>query len=207
MNGITEYVKLSRSFYVRSNVVEIAEELIGKYVFTNIDGRVTGGRIVECEAYNGRIDRASHAFGRRTPRTEVMYGKGGFSYVYLCYGIHNMLNVVTNEAEVADAVLIRSIVPVEGIETMIERRGGDKKYKLTAGPGSVGKALGLNTSHSGIDLTGDRIWIANGRRNHVQIERDRRVGVDYAEEDALLPWRFFEKDNPWVSVGKQKAII
>ena len=204
MNDISRYVKLSRSFFVGSKVVEIAEELIGKYVFTNFDGRITGGRIVETEAYDGRIDRASHAFGRRTPRTEVMYGPGGHCYVYLCYGIHNMLNVVTNGRNMADAVLIRSIMPTKGLETMKERRGGDKKFKLTAGPGSVGKALGLTTKHSGLDLTGDKIWIMRCDENNVQIETDRRVGVDYAEKDALLPWRFFEKDNPWVSIKKQK---
>ena len=123
------------SFYQRDNVVVVAKELLGKFLFTRIDGDVTGGIIVETEAYAGVIDRASHAFGnRRTARTEVMYSKGGTAYVYLCYGIHSLFNVVTNQKDVPDAVLIRGIKPVAGIDTML-RRAGKKSVDKDFGNG------------------------------------------------------------------------
>ncbi len=169
-----------------------------------IGNELTVGRIVETEAYSGAIDRASHAFKGKTPRTEIMFGDGGFSYIYLCYGIHHLFNVVTNVTGKADAVLIRGLDPVVGQDIMERRRGSVRKYKLTSGPGSLGKAMGFTTKMTGMDLTGDEIWLASDQSEKaIEIESDRRVGVDYAGEDAFLPWRFFLKDNPWVSVGKQ----
>ncbi len=201
--------KLNRDFYLRGDVVTIARELIGKYVFTHFGGQLTGGRIVETEAYNGRTDRASHAFEKRTQRTEIMYKEGGVAYIYLCYGIHHMLNIVTNEEGLADAILIRAVEPTVGVDTMMERRGGDSGYRLTAGPGSVGRALGVHKSLTGTSLVhGDDIWLAENESVHEQlvIEVDRRVGVDYAGQDALLPWRFFMQNSKWVSKRKQKEI-
>ncbi|HUP12876.1 MAG TPA: DNA-3-methyladenine glycosylase, partial [Niastella sp.] len=143
--------KLDPGFYDRADVVKIAKELIGKVLVTKLDGIITSGRIVETEAYAGAIDRASHAFGnRRTNRTEVMFQAGGMAYVYLCYGIHHLFNVVTNKEDVPHAVLIRAIDPIHGINTMLARTG--KKvadYTLTKGPGNVSKALGIHIKHTG----------------------------------------------------------
>jgi DNA-3-methyladenine glycosylase len=187
-------MKLPRSFYTRSDVVLIAKELLGKYLFTNFDGIFTGGIIIETEAYNGVIDRASHAFGgRRTARTEIMYGEGGTAYVYLCYGIHSLFNVVTNKKKDPHAVLIRAIHPTHGIEHMLRRRKiSDIKKNLSSGPGTLSEALGIHYSHSGLSLLGNKIWIED--KGIViakkEIEVSSRIGVDYAGEDAKLPYRF-----------------
>lgn len=190
--------KLGRSFYERPEVVEVAKDLLGKILVTQVGDVVTAGMIVETEAYCGRGDKACHANNKRTPRTEVMYQRGGTAYVYLCYGIHHMMNVVTNRKGYADAVLIRAIEPVAGIVAMKNRRQHPQS-KLTSGPGTLSQALGIQTSMSGSDLLGDEIWIAKSlSTDRVEIVSDTRIGVDYAEEDALLPWRFVVKDNKFV---------
>ena len=187
--------KLPISFYRRSDVVRIARELLGKYLLTRIDGKtITGGIIVETEAYAGISDRASHAFGgRRTKRTETMFRPGGVTYVYLCYGVHSLLNIVTNVENVPDAVLIRAIEPAVGVKAMLRRRNRKSLDKTVAGgPGTLTGALGVNCSHDEEDLTGRRIWIED--RGHVLKSNDiissPRVGVGYAGKDALRPWRF-----------------
>lgn len=204
--NVTDYVKLPRCFYIGPDVVKIARDLLGKYIFTNINGNVTAGKIVETEAYNGRTDKACHAFMKRTKRTEVMYDQGGQAYIYLCYGIHHLFNIVSNEQGMADAVLIRGIEPVIGVEHMFERRSIQMKQQLTSGPGKLSQALGIHTAYSGEDLVfSDRIWLAerqNKMDRAIEIESDVRIGVDYAQEDALLPWRFFIKGNRYVSVKK-----
>lgn len=198
--------KLERDFYERNDVVKIAQQLLGKILVTNFDGLFTAARIVETEAYNGIIDKASHAFNtRRTKRTEIMFGEGGVAYVYLCYGIHHLFNVVTNKKDTPHAVLIRAAEPVEGIETMLMRTGKTKPdFSLTKGPGNVSKALGITTKHTGIDLLSNEIFIADDgfvvKKKELIIAP--RIGVDYAAEDALLPYRFFIKDNPFVSVKR-----
>lgn len=196
-------MKLNRAFYERGNVVQIAKELLGKSLFTNINGRLAGGIITEVEAYSGTNDKACHANnGKRTARTEVMFGRAGHTYVYLCYGIHHMLNVVTNVEGLADAVLIRAFEPIEGINTMQVRRNKLILNKsLSSGPGSVGQALGLQyKKHDGIDLLGDTIWIEDSRvLNEDDIFATTRIGVDYAGEDALKPWRFYIRNNKWIS--------
>ena len=197
--------KLSKSFFTRDEVTTIARELLGKVLCTNIDGILTSGIIVETEAYSQR-ERASHAFGgRRTPRTETFYNDGGISYVYMCYGIHYLFNVITNRHHTADAVLIRAIEPLEGIEDMLLRRGMDKiAHRIAAGPGSVCMALGIDKSHNGIELKAGQIWIEDRGISYKksQIIASPRVGVDYAGEDAKLPWRYRVKDSPWVSKAK-----
>ncbi len=198
--------KLGYDFYTRTNVLTIARELLGKVLVTQFDGVLTSGRIVETEAYAGVIDRASHAYGgRRTARTEIMYSGGGAAYVYFVYGIHNMFNVVTNLAETPHAILIRAIEPLSGVDAMLARTGRVKAdYTLGKGPGNVAKALGINTRHTGLDLTGNEIFIATD--GYVLKKKDilssPRIGVDYAGEDALLPYRFTVRDNPYVS-GKK----
>ncbi len=187
-------MKLSRSFYNRPNVILIAKELLGKYLFTRFDGILTGGIIIETEAYNGVVDKASHAFGgRRTARTEIMFGDAGTAYVYLCYGIHSLFNVVTNEKNIPHAVLIRALHPTHGIKHMLKRRKMDEhKKNLSAGPGTVAEALGIHYSHSGLNLLGTKIWIEDKGIivNSKDIIAGKRIGVDYAEEDAHLPYRF-----------------
>lgn len=195
--------KLDYYFYNRADVVNIARELLGKVLVTQWDGVVTSGRIVETEAYRGVTDRASHAWnGRRTRRTEIMYDDGGKGYVYLCYGIHHLFNVVTNIKETPHAVLVRAVEPMEGIGTMLQRTGKKKPDRtLTSGPGNVSKALGLMVSHTGVSLLEDTVFIADDsyELKKKDIIATTRIGVDYAGEDALLPYRFFIRDNIYVS--------
>jgi DNA-3-methyladenine glycosylase len=199
--------KLPLSFYLRNDVVKIAAELLGKILVTNWNGELTSGRIVETEAYNGQVDKASHAFKGNTPRTAVMFEEGGRAYVYLCYGIHQMFNIVTNEKGTPHAVLIRAIEPASGIDIMMRRTG--KKVldeTLTRGPGNVGKALGFHTSQSGLALLGEELYIEDDgyTLSTSDIIATPRIGVDYAGEDALLNYRFYIKGNKYVS-GKVKT--
>jgi DNA-3-methyladenine glycosylase len=194
--------KLDISWYLGESVEEMAHGLLGKYLCTNIDGHIVKGMIVETEAYCGRDDKACHANNnRRTRRNEVMYATGGHAYVYLCYGMHYLFNVVTNREGYADAVLIRAIEPVQGIEQMMVRRNMTKPDKrLTSGPGTMSQAMGISLKHYGQKLTGDEIWIENGQKiQENQVGVTTRVGVQYAGEDALKLWRFYVKDNGWVS--------
>ena len=197
---------LPDSFYRRKDVVKIAKELLGKCLVTKFDGCITSGIIVETEAYAGAADKASHAFAnRRTNRTEIMYMHGGVAYVYLCYGIHHLFNVVTNVEDVPHAILIRAIEPVEGIEYMLERRGKEKLTPaLTAGPGAMSMALGIHTRHTGLLLSGPQIYIEDRglRPKNADVVVATRVGVAYAQEDAMLPYRFSLKGNIYVSKGK-----
>ena len=201
--------QLPIEFYTRKNVMTIAKDLLGKLLVTRFDGIVTAGRIVETEAYNGAVDKASHAFGnRRTRRTEIMFANGGRAYVYLCYGIHHLFNVVTNTSEIPHAVLIRAIEPLVGMETMLFRTKKNKlDHSITKGPGNVSKALGITTNHTGMSLLKDVLFIADDgfavKRN--MILTTPRIGVIYAEEDALLPYRFIIKGNPFVS-GKKNQV-
>jgi DNA-3-methyladenine glycosylase len=196
-------MKSPQSVYESSNVVEISKYLLGKYLYTYIDGQFTGGYIIETEAYNGIIDRASHAYGnRRTPRTEIMFGNGGTAYVYLCYGIHEMFNVVTSKEGQPHAILIRAVNPTEGVEIMQQRRNMTAlKNTITSGPGSVAKALGISRKINGISLQSDTLWIEDKGLVFPEsgIAAVPRVGVAYAAEDALLPYRFYVKGNPYVS--------
>ena len=197
---------LKEGFYTRKDVVKIARELLGKVLVTEIDGVLTSGMIVETEAYAGAADKASHAYGnKRTPRTETMYAHGGVAYVYLCYGIHHLFNVVTYVQDVPHAVLIRAIEPIEGIEHMLLRRGKPALHpSLTAGPGSMSAALGIRTSLSGVSLLDGSVYIEDRgiKIPATQITAATRVGVGYAQEDAMLPYRFYIAGNKYVSKGK-----
>jgi len=199
---------LKREFYLRDDVVQIAKDLLGKFLITEFDGERTVGKIVETEAYRAPEDKASHAYNnRRTPRTEVMFGQGGKAYVYLCYGIHHLFNVVTNVENTAHAVLIRALEPVENVELMLLRRDMTVvKSRLTAGPGALAVAMGITTYYSGIDLTraNSPIWLEDrGERiEESEIVASPRVGVGYAQEWAGIPWRFRVKDSIWTSKAK-----
>ncbi|MES2560760.1 MAG: DNA-3-methyladenine glycosylase [Bacteroidota bacterium] len=199
-------MRLSSDYYLQPDIVAIAEDLLGKILCTNIDNKCCAGIIVETEAYAGTTDKASHAFGnRRTNRTEIMFREGGIAYVYLCYGIHHLFNVVTNSDGIPHAALIRAIEPIEGIDHMLARRGLTKAtYSLGNGPGSLSKSMGIHSGLSGISLQENTIWIED--RGIIvppdQIIASPRVGVAYAKEDAMLPYRFRIKRNPWTSPAR-----
>lgn len=187
-------MKLPPEFYLRDDVVGISRELLGKVLCTRIDAQLTAATITETEAYAGVIDKASHAYGdRRTRRTEPLYGAGGTAYVYLCYGIHHLFNVVTNAEGIPHAVLIRAGMPATGVEVMLERRKKQAVDKtLLGGPGSLAQALGIRTTMTGTCLQEGCIWIEDRGVSvpPAQITAGPRVGVDYAQEDAALPYRF-----------------
>lgn len=195
--------KLPVEFYDRPGVVTIAKELIGKIIVTKFDAVVTSGRIVETEAYIGLTDRASHSFGgRRTARNEYMYAGAGTAYVYICYGMHHLFNIVTNKKDIPDAVLIRALEPIKGIDQMLKRTG--KKTidnTLTRGPGNAAKALGISKGHSGINLVKNEIFITDDgfEVNKKILGTSRRIGVESSGDAALLPYRFYIKGNPFVS--------
>lgn len=196
-------MKLPEAYYYNPDVVALSRDLIGKYLFTSIDGETTGGYIVETEAYAGVIDRASHAFGGKlTPRTQTMHMQGGVSYVYLCYGIHEMFNIVTSVEGQPHAILIRAIQPTDGLDIMMHRRNMETvKPNITKGPGSVAKALGISRKINALSLQSDIIWIEDRGLTFpdAEVAAGPRIGVDYAGEDALLPYRFYVKGNIYVS--------
>lgn len=200
--------KLTIDFYNRKDVVQIAKDLLGKILVTSFNDVITSGRIVETEAYNGIIDKACHSYaGKRTARNEHTYSQAATAYIYICYGMHHMFNIVTNEKEIPEVILVRAVEPIEGIETMLERAGKKTAdYTLTKGPGNVGKALGLHKQFSGLDLTGDQVYIVG---DGYKIAADsvgvsKRIGVEYAADDALLPYRFYIKGNKYVSAKPTK---
>jgi DNA-3-methyladenine glycosylase len=195
-------IKLPREFYTRSNVLTVARELLGKLlVVPTANGKRLSGRIVEVEAYRGPQDRAAHSYGgRRTKRTETMYGIGGTAYVFFVYGMYYQFNVVTNAAESPHAVLIRAVEPVEGIELMRKRRHGQPDHNLTNGPGKLCLALGIDRKLDGADLLDNKVWIEDAKKTpRSQIVSGPRVGIDYAENWKDKPWRFWIKGNSYVS--------
>lgn len=184
---------LPASFFSNPDVADVSRKLLGKVICSSVNGLFTAGIITETEAYCGRNDKACHANnGLRTKRTEVMYGDPGHAYIYLCYGIHHLLNVVTNKNGMADAVLIRAIKPLEGLEIMKKRRKLDHTKKLADGPGKLTQALGVTTSLNTIQLIEEPLWIEN---RDIQIKKSDiiaspRIGVDYAGDDANRLWRY-----------------
>ena len=191
-------MRLDESFYLREDVVKIAKELLGKILFTNIRGKVTSGIIVETEAYSQK-ERGSHAFKGKTERNKVMFDAGGSAYVYLCYGIHHLFNIVTNVNGVADAVLIRALEPVTGEEHMLRRMKTKSPRRISSGPGKLAKAMGIDRSFNGKYLGSDDVWVEDAGIVVNKIKASKRIGVDYAGRDALLPWRFTIQGNAWVS--------
>ena len=198
------------SFYRSDDVESIARALLGKVLVTKHQGRITSGRITETEAYKGVEDRACHAFGgRRTPRNEVMYADGGHAYVYICYGIHFLFNVVTNRKDVPDAVLIRSVEPLDGTPLMLHRAGKDAlRPNLAAGPGNLTRALGIDMCHNGLSLAGPELHIADDgfRIGDNEIIATPRIGVGSAGADALRPYRYIIKGNKFVSGGRSSPL-
>lgn len=189
---------------MRDDVVQIAQDLIGKTLCTDVEGYLCKAKITETEAYRGWGDKACHAHLGITGRNQIMFEEGGQAYVYLCYGIHHLFNIVTNIKGNADAVLIRAAEPIQGLQAMQLRRGELKnQYSLTSGPGNLSKAMGISKSHYGDSLVGNTIWIEEAPSVKAEkIIASHRVGINYAEEDALLPWRFRIKDSLWTSKPK-----
>jgi len=197
-----QQAKLDREFYCR-NVLTVAKELLGKILIKKASGKYYAARIVEVEAYEGETDKASHSYNGETPRNKVMFNHGGFLYVYLSYGVHYCCNVVTGIEGKGSAVLIRAVEPIEGIEKMIFNRFGNKspdetqKINLTSGPGKVCHALNINLSHTGLDLTGNKVYIIyKPKLKKSEIGISERIGITKSEE---LKWRFFIKGNPYLS--------
>jgi DNA-3-methyladenine glycosylase len=191
--------RLPATFFARP-VLTVARACIGKIVVHRTAGGVVAGRIVETEAYRGPEDLAAHsAGGRRTRRTEVMYGPPGHAYMFLLYGMHWALNFVVGRQGEPHAVLVRAVEPLVGLDEMRARRGPRTTDRdLTSGPGKLCQALGLDGSAYGEDLCGERLWLEHGPAGDVG--RSPRINVDYAGAWAARPWRFFERGNRWVSV-------
>lgn len=200
--------KLSREFYARSSV-EVAPQLLGKYLVHEYGGKKIVGKIVETEAYRGPNDKAAHSYNnRRTERNEVMYGPPGYAYVYIIYGTNNCMNKITAEIDVPEGVLIRALEPVEGLEEMVQNRYGKsleelKKSEiinLTNGPGKLCKALNITRKNNGDDLLGDEVYILDPALNEeFEITTGPRINIGYAEEAVHFPWRFYIKGNKYVS--------
>lgn len=194
--------RLTRSFYENTDVIEIAQRLLGKVICTNINGVISEAIITETEAYSGQNDKACHAhMGKFTKRTATMYETGGTAYVYLCYGIHHLFNIVTNVKGTADAVLVRGVEPISGIDYMLARRKTSKfGPTVFSGPGKLSKSLGINKGQNGIDMVySDELYIYDSNIEVQNVIHSTRIGIDYAEEDALLPWRFYISGNKFVS--------
>lgn len=187
--------------YLNDPFVIAREVLLGATLYSYIDGQLTGGKIVELELYLGDCDRACHAYpNKKTARNSVMFDVGGHAYVYFVYGMHNMFNVVISDAGKANAILIRALEPIAGIETMQVRRKINKITELCNGPAKLTKALGITTKFNGADLTnGKNIWIEPHTEKIPSIITGKRIGIDYAGDDADLPWRFAIKDNKFIS--------
>ncbi len=196
--------RLKRDFYTRADTLRVARELLGKRLVVPAEmGARASGRVVEVEAYLGAEDKAAHSFGgRRTRRTETMFGVGGTAYVFFVYGMHHQFNVVTGPEGQPHAVLVRAVEPEEGIELMRGRRPVSKERELTSGPGKLCRALGIDLSFDGEDLTTrGRVWLEETgvEFKPEEIATGPRIGVAYAAEDALKPWRFWVKGNEYVS--------
>jgi DNA-3-methyladenine glycosylase len=202
-------MKLAREFYLREATVKVAKDLLGKLlVVPSEDGSRVSGMIVETEAYLGVTDRAAHSYGgRRTARNEIMYAGGGHAYVYFVYGMYFQFNVVTGPADHPHAVLIRALEPVEGIEIMRGRRGEMKDRNLTSGPGKLCIAMGIDRALNGQDLVGKRVWLERFTKiTPKEVAAGKRIGIDYAGEDAEKPWRFWVKDSLFVSRQEAKLV-
>lgn len=195
--------KLKREFYERETL-DVARELLGKYLVHNTIAGRTIGKIVEVEAYIGAIDLACHAYnGKYTNRTKVMFGEGGHAYVYLIYGVYYCMNIVTNQEHYPEAVLIRALEPIEGIELMENRRKTDKVLNLCSGPGKLCMAMEITKLQNGMDLCDDTMYLLEGEEIPSEcILTTPRINIDYAKEAQEFPWRFIIKDNPYVSKRK-----
>lgn len=190
--------KLKRNFYLR-NACKVARELIGKILVHDSDEGLTSGIIVETEAYRGPDDKAAHSYnGRRTPRTEIMFHEGGLAYVYMIYGMYYCFNVTASVIDSPEAVLVRAVQPLEGIDLMSSRRHTERLINLCSGPGKLCSAMGISIEHYGIDLCGDELYITEGN-DDLRVGTSGRINIDYAEECRGFQWRYFAEGNRFVS--------
>lgn len=198
-----DFEPLPRGFYARP-VLTVARDVIGKVLVRVTPAGVLAGRVVEAEAYRGPEDRAAHSFGgRRTARTEVMFGAPGIAYVFFVYGMHWHLNLVTTREGAPHAVLLRAIEPLVGVELMAAARGlKPTDVNVANGPGKLCKAYGIDRQHNAVDLTQPPLFLSEGTTKRGKLGRSARIGVDYAEDWAEKPWRFFELGNRYVSRAK-----
>ncbi len=202
-------MKFDRDFFTKDSF-EVAKSLLGATLHTNIENKIASGKIVELEVYYGMKDKASHAYGgRKTTRNKVMYQMGGVAYIYLIYGLHSLFNIVTGMENNAQAILIRALEPIDGIEIMRERRGSNKLLNLASGPGKLCAALNITSRQNGFDLSGNTVWIEppSIKVPDEKIIRAARVGIDYAEEYKNKLWRFYIKDNPHVSKKVSASLL
>ena len=193
--------KLQKPFYLGKDVVKIAKSLLGKFLVSDLEDGQSAGMIVETEAYSWK-ERGCHAYNnKKTNRNAVMFEEGGISYVYLCYGVHELFNIVTSKKGFAEAVLIRALEPVAGVELMMKRHGAKKQKGITSGPGKLAKAMGISRQHNSFDLTGDTLWVEDRdlKIKPSNIISSPRIGMNFPGDDAFLPWRFTIKGNEWVS--------
>ncbi len=202
MNTTMNKTRLNKKFYNRE-LLTVAIELLGNILVKKDGNKILAGRIVEVEAYNGDTDSAAHTFTGKTKRNEVMFNEGGLLYVYFTYGAHHCCNVVTGIEGKGTAVLIRAVEPSEGIDTMIQNRfkrellNAKEIFNLTSGPGKVCSAFSIIKNHSGIDLTGNKIYLVKSKlKKHEKIGVSKRIGITRSVD---LPWRFFIEDNPYLS--------
>lgn len=193
-------MKLERDFYTRDTLI-VAKELLGKLLVRNSPEGIVKGKIVEVEAYVGSIDKACHAYNDlRSKRTEIMYKNGGHAYVFMIYGMYSCMNVVTNKENLGEAVLIRALEPIDGIELMKKRRNTEKTKNLTNGPGKLCKALDITKELSGTDLCSNTLYIEDYETiSEENIISSKRINIEYAEEAKDFLWRFTIKDNPFIS--------
>lgn len=194
-------MRIEREFYMR-DAVTVAKDILGKIIVKKDDkGKIFSGRIIEVEAYMGIFDKASHSYGgKRTKRTEVMYKEGGYSYIFLIYGMYECFNIVVEAEGNPQAVLVRGVEPLENKNLMQEKRKVKREKDISNGPGKLTKALGITREDNGVDLVNDKnIWIEDDGYKVKEIVETTRIGIDYAEEDALKPWRFYIKDSEFIS--------
>ena len=191
-------MKISRSFYEQSTL-DVARQLLGKYLVRTHQDGTTVGKIVETEAYVGPEDKACHASKGRTPRTEVMFGQAGHAYVYFVYGFHHMLNIVTESVDYPAAVLIRAVEPVGGVELMQARRQTETLRNLASGPGKLCQAFAIDRKLNGDDLCGKLLYLEDRGEAVSKVVTTPRIGVDYAGKWKNEPWRFLIKGNQFVS--------
>lgn len=194
-------MRLERSFFQREAIV-LAQDLLGKFLVREINGEKIITKIVETEAYMGEEDKGAHTYkNRRTNRTEVMFGEAGHAYIYFIYGMYYCLNVVSAEKDIPQGVLIRAVEPVEGLEIIKKNRviKSKKVQDLTNGPGKLCQALNIDLSLKGVDVAnGEELYILNNNEKF-EIVADKRVNIDYAEEYKDKLWRYYIKDNKFVS--------
>ncbi len=193
-------MKLQRNFYSRS-VLTVARDILGKTMVHTTDEGTVKGKIVEVEAYSGLCDKAAHSYKNlRTKRTEIQFKEGGYAYTYMIYGMHICMNIVTNKADVPEALLIRALEPIEGLELMKQRRGILNEKQLCNGPGKLSQAMGISMENYGDDLCGESFYLDDTQNiSEENIVRTKRINIDYAEEAKDYLWRFYIKDNPYVS--------